>query len=195
MSPEPATPTGFTPSAPAPPAHSTATALRFATAVDPASTSCNSPRRNKNRTEIREQAYFVVARAGAATLLCIALLLMDRDSRATMAQTSITVYALLAAPVLIAIALHYGIHHPAGSAAPRRLVEIDGRLHQLDIRYRMLSNRELASAMGFHETEAEYEFAGNQAEVTKQIGNAVLIPLAEALVTAVINARQEKTPP
>lgn len=74
---------------------------------------------------------------------------------------------------------------------PRRLVKIDGRLHQLDICYRMLSNRELAHAMGFDEIGNDYQFAGNQAEVTKQIGNAVPVPLAEALVAAVLNAPPE----
>ena len=49
----------------------------------------------------------------------------------------------------------------------------------LDIRYRMLQPRELAAAMGFPE---DYEFAGNKTEVTAQIGNAVPVNLARALV-------------
>ena len=70
-------------------------------------------------------------------------------------------------------------------------MKIDGRLYQLDIRYRMLSNRELAYAMGFNEIGNDYEFAGNQAEVTKQIGNAVPVLLTEALVAAVLNTPPE----
>lgn len=78
---------------------------------------------------------------------------------------------------------------PAENSAdvdPRRLVMIDGKLHVLDIRFRMLTNRELARAMGFDDEESEYEFLGNVAEVTKQIGNAVPVNLAAALVKAII---------
>ena len=76
---------------------------------------------------------------------------------------------------------------PAVSAAtgdvdPRRLVRIGGVLHQLDIRFRMLTNRELALAMGFE----GYEFTGNVGEVTRQIGNAVAVGTAAALVQAIL---------
>lgn len=68
---------------------------------------------------------------------------------------------------------------------PRRLVLVDGKPYILDIRFRMLNNRELARAMGFDDQEAEYEFVGNVAEVTKQIGNAVPVNMAAALVKAI----------
>jgi len=74
---------------------------------------------------------------------------------------------------------------PAGVRVdPRRLVVIDGILYVLDIRYRMLKNPELARAMGFEDAESKYEFTGSQTEITKQIGNAVPVNLAAALVTA-----------
>lgn len=55
-----------------------------------------------------------------------------------------------------------------------------------DIHYRMLKNRELARAMGFDDSESEYEFEGTSSEVTKQIGNAVCVNLAAALVAAML---------
>lgn len=68
---------------------------------------------------------------------------------------------------------------------PRRLVLVDGQPYLLDIRFRMLNNRELARAMGFDD-ESEYEFTGNAEEVTRQIGNAVECNTATALVTAIL---------
>lgn len=49
----------------------------------------------------------------------------------------------------------------------------------LDLRYRMLHPRELAAAMGFPE---DYEFAGNKTNTVEQIGNAVPVNLAKALI-------------
>jgi DNA (cytosine-5)-methyltransferase 1 len=69
---------------------------------------------------------------------------------------------------------------------PKRLVLIDGQPYLLDIRFRMLKNRELARAMGFDDQETEYEFTGTQTEITRQIGNAVCVNLASALVTALL---------
>jgi len=69
---------------------------------------------------------------------------------------------------------------------PRRIVLIDGVPHLLDIRFRMLRNAELARAMGFSDFESEYEFHGTVAQVTKQIGNAVPVHLAAALVKAML---------
>lgn len=63
-----------------------------------------------------------------------------------------------------------------GLAVP---VVADGRA---DLRYRMLNNRELAAAMGFQ----DYRFTGTDREVTKQIGNAVPVGLAAALIGAVL---------
>lgn len=75
--------------------------------------------------------------------------------------------------------------HAAADVDPRRLVLIDGVPHVLDIRFRMLSNRELARAMSFDD-DGEYHFEGNIGEVTKQIGNAVACRTAEALVVAIL---------
>jgi DNA (cytosine-5)-methyltransferase 1 len=72
---------------------------------------------------------------------------------------------------------------------PRRLVMVDGELRMLDIRFRMLNNHELARAMGFDDAETEYEFMGTVAEVTKQIGNAVPVNMATALVTAILGSK------
>ena len=69
---------------------------------------------------------------------------------------------------------------------PRRLVFIDGKPFLLDIKYRMLQNPELARAMGFSDEESQYEFVGNVSQVTKQIGNAVPVNLAAALVKSAL---------
>ena len=69
---------------------------------------------------------------------------------------------------------------------PRRIILIDHVPHLLDIRFRMLQNSELARAMGFEDEETSYEFSGNIGEVTKQIGNAVPVHLAAALVGAIL---------
>jgi len=75
-----------------------------------------------------------------------------------------------------------------GEVDPRRVVVIDGQPHVLDIRFRMLKNRELARAMGFDDAESEYEFTGTATEITRQIGNAVPCNLAAALVAAILAA-------
>lgn len=67
-----------------------------------------------------------------------------------------------------------------------RQVMIDGRPHLLDIRFRMLEPYELARAMGFSDDEVEYEFAGTKTEITRQIGNAVPVNTACALVSALM---------
>ena len=84
-------------------------------------------------------------------------------------------------------------HHEAiqQSIDPRRVILLDGTPHLLDIRFRMLRNTELARSMGFEDDELQYEFAGNATQVTKQIGNAVPVRLAAALVEAVLD---EATP-
>ena len=75
---------------------------------------------------------------------------------------------------------------------PRRLVFVDGQAYLLDIRFRMLQNPELARAMGFEDEETSYEFVGNIGEVTKQIGNAVPVHLAAALVKAALDPGTEE---
>lgn len=76
---------------------------------------------------------------------------------------------------------------------PMRIVVIDGQLYLLDIRFRMLQNAELARAMGFEDDETPYEFHGTIAEVTKQIGNAVPVNLAAALVRAALTQEGPET--
>ena len=73
---------------------------------------------------------------------------------------------------------------------PLRVVFVDGQPYLLDIRFRMLQNPELAKAMGFEDEETSYEFAGTVAEVTKQIGNAVPVNMAAALVRAALDGQQ-----
>jgi DNA (cytosine-5)-methyltransferase 1 len=55
----------------------------------------------------------------------------------------------------------------------------------LDIHFRMLQWRELASAMGFPEW---YEFEGNRGDKVRQIGNAVEVKTATALAKAALAA-------
>jgi DNA (cytosine-5)-methyltransferase 1 len=57
---------------------------------------------------------------------------------------------------------------------------------QYDILFRMLHWKELARAMSFSDAEQEYEFAGTKTEITKQIGNAVPVRTARALVAAAL---------
>ncbi|MFH1031103.1 MAG: DNA cytosine methyltransferase [Chloroflexota bacterium] len=78
------------------------------------------------------------------------------------------------------------ITHVNGIVDPRRVVEINGQPYVLDIKFRMLSNLELARAMGFTNNETTYEFVGNIGEVTRQIGNAVPVNLAKALVLSIL---------
>ena len=74
-----------------------------------------------------------------------------------------------------------------GEMDPRRVVFVNRQPYLLDIRFRMLQNPELARAMGFDDEESSYEFVGNVAEVTKQIGNAVPVNMASALVAAALS--------
>ena len=74
-----------------------------------------------------------------------------------------------------------------GEVDPRRVVLIDGQPYVLDIRFRMLKNRELARAMGFDDAESQYEFTGTATQITRQIGNAVPCNLAAALVAAILS--------
>jgi DNA (cytosine-5)-methyltransferase 1 len=57
---------------------------------------------------------------------------------------------------------------------------------QYDIRFRMLEPHELARAMGFHDGETAYEFCGTKTDITRQIGNAVAVNLAAALVDSIM---------
>lgn len=58
----------------------------------------------------------------------------------------------------------------------------------VDVLFRMLDpRRELARAMSFSDAEAEYVFAGTKTDITKQIGNAVPVRTATALVGALVD--------
>jgi DNA (cytosine-5)-methyltransferase 1 len=60
--------------------------------------------------------------------------------------------------------------------------EKDG-LRLLDIRFRMLQPQELAGAMGFPKS---YHFMGNRSDKVRQIGNAVPVNLAKAIIKAML---------
>jgi len=60
----------------------------------------------------------------------------------------------------------------------------------LDLQYRMLQPRELAAAQGF---PADYDFAGNKTETTKQIGNAVPVNLGKSLVKQMLLPTSQPT--
>lgn len=72
---------------------------------------------------------------------------------------------------------------PASDVDPRRLIVVDGVVCLLDIRFRMLQTPELARATGFDD---DYQFVGTITDVTKQIGNAIPVNLAAALVGAML---------
>lgn len=72
----------------------------------------------------------------------------------------------------------------ARAVDPRRLVIVDGQLLVLDIKFRMLKNSELAAAMGF---PPDYQFTGTKTDITRQIGNAVPVNTAAALVGAILD--------
>lgn len=65
-------------------------------------------------------------------------------------------------------------------------LEIKGKAYRLEILYRMLKPDELAAAMGF---PSDYMFKGNRNQVVKQIGNAVAVNVAKALISNLIDAR------
>lgn len=67
----------------------------------------------------------------------------------------------------------------------RRLLATMQELGVADVGFRMLANPELSLAQGF---PADYIFAGNKGEVTKQIGNAVCPDVAHALTTCIAGA-------
>lgn len=78
----------------------------------------------------------------------------------------------------------HDIDAPAPSVcATGRVQLVEGiEVPRYDIRFRMLTPRELALAQGF---PADYVFHGNKTEITKQVGNAVEGFTAEALIGAI----------
>jgi DNA (cytosine-5)-methyltransferase 1 len=77
---------------------------------------------------------------------------------------------------------------PASNLQPRsgRLIWINGHPFVIDILFRMLTVKELASAMSFTDDEHEYLFQGTQSDQIKMIGNAVPVKTAANLVAASI---------
>lgn len=70
-----------------------------------------------------------------------------------------------------------------GLVEPIEVRGADGQVYLLDIRFRMLTPKELAAAMSFPH---DYKFAGNREKVVKQIGNAVAVSVATALCKALL---------
>lgn len=61
-----------------------------------------------------------------------------------------------------------------------------------DILFRMLEPHELAAAMGFDAEDQKYEFAGTKTDVIRQIGNAVPVATAAALVRALMETTSRR---
>ncbi|HYH81621.1 MAG TPA: DNA cytosine methyltransferase, partial [Longimicrobium sp.] len=81
------------------------------------------------------------------------------------------------------------VHRAAGTrgrAADGPTRHVDGIAIYVDIRFRMLTNREFARAMSFEDGEYEYHFTGTEEEQTRQIGNAVPVRTARALCGAIV---------
>jgi site-specific DNA-cytosine methylase len=74
---------------------------------------------------------------------------------------------------------------PVSTPTGRR-VWVDDCAMYVDIRFRMLTNRELSRAMSFDDEDYEYVFTGSQEEVTRMIGNAVPVRTARALCGAML---------
>lgn len=89
-------------------------------------------------------------------------------------------------------------------ALPAPTIPAQGRINfvegaadgeRYDILFRMLEPHELAAAMGFDSDEAAYEFAGTKTEKIKQIGNAVPVNTACALIRATLSDAAAAAPP
>lgn len=76
----------------------------------------------------------------------------------------------------------FSVVSPSPEADSGRVVYVDGVPVLVDILFRMLRNPELAAAMSFTDEEYKYEFTGTATQITKQIGNAVPVRTARALV-------------
>jgi DNA (cytosine-5)-methyltransferase 1 len=80
----------------------------------------------------------------------------------------------------------HSVEKPAPTVCAKgRIPLVEPEEREVDILFRMLEPHELAAAMGFSDAESRYEFMGNKTEVTKQIGNAVPVRTAAALVGAI----------
>jgi hypothetical protein len=72
----------------------------------------------------------------------------------------------------------YGVVTPG-----KPYVIVSGTVIKLDILYRMLTNDELARAMSFKTDEYDYVLTGSSSDQTRQIGNAVAVNTAKALIS------------
>jgi DNA (cytosine-5)-methyltransferase 1 len=82
---------------------------------------------------------------------------------------------------------YYGTGQPRPVSSPLpsvtthdRFALVEPRHNEMDVRFRMLSPKELAAAQSFPK---DYLFTGTRQEIVKQIGNAVCPKMAEALTT------------
>jgi DNA (cytosine-5)-methyltransferase 1 len=75
--------------------------------------------------------------------------------------------------------LPYYLANP--TPAMKSLLKTMGELGVVDIRFRMLSTKELLRAQGFRD---DYKLHGTKEEITKQIGNSVCVKVAKAICEA-----------
>ena len=78
------------------------------------------------------------------------------------------------------------IDRPAPTVTASGHIDLVQPGRDFDILFRMLQPHELAAAMGFDAGETDYEFVGNKTQVNKQIGNAVPVNTAVALVAGMV---------
>ena len=79
------------------------------------------------------------------------------------------------------------LEEPLGALSTRdrfALVQAAANEHGFDILYRMLQPHELAAATGF---PPGYVFKGKKKDQIKQIGNAVVVPMAKALALSLLS--------
>ncbi|MBW7932143.1 MAG: DNA cytosine methyltransferase [Gemmatimonadaceae bacterium] len=72
------------------------------------------------------------------------------------------------------------------------VVEVDGVLYRVDLRFRMLTVRELARAMSFDDDTETYTFTGTKTDQVRGIGNAVPVRTATALIAAAVRPEAER---
>lgn len=84
----------------------------------------------------------------------------------------------------------HSVDEPAPTLCARGRIPLvqgaEGEVYGVDILFRMLQPDELAAAMGFSDALRRYKFAGTKTDITRQIGNAVSVRTAEALVGALM---------
>lgn len=79
------------------------------------------------------------------------------------------------------------VDHPAPTITGTSHLAVAEPAPQYDILFRMLQPHELAAAMSFDALGRPYDFAGTKADVIRQIGNAVPVRGARALVAAMLH--------